>query len=341
MCDAAGMPSAGGKLARVLWRALDAARAKVQDRRWEGPQMPPDGKQSTIRGFRRVRGAAGTVPPTGLVLLGIGTVQFGAALAKGLFDELDPSGTVFLRVGFAALVLLLLWRPPLGGHTRGGYLVAGLFGLVLAAMNFTLYQALDRIPLGVTVTLEFVGPLGVAVAGSRRVLDLLWVALAAGGILLLAPLKLLGGTALDPLGVALALLAGCFWAAYILLSARTGSTFPGGTGLVIALCVATAALLPVGIVGGGAALLDPKLLLMGFAVAMLSSAVPYSLELEALRKLPARVFGVLMSLEPAVAAMIGFLILGERLGLRALAAVLLVTVAAVGASRFGGREPAV
>ncbi len=274
-------------------------------------------------------------------MFGIGTVQFGAAIAKGLFDELDPSGTVLLRVGFAALVLLLLWRPPLRGHTSGGYLVAGLFGLVLAAMNFTLYQALDRIPLGITVTLEFVGPLGVAVAGSRRALDLLWVALAAGGILLLAPLDLLGGTALDPVGVALALLAGGFWAAYILLSARTGSIFPGGTGLVIALCIGTAVLLPVGIAGGGAALLDPKLLLAGFAVAMLSSAVPYSLELEALRKLPARVFGVLMSLEPAVAAMIGFVILGERLEPRALAAVLLVTVAAAGASRFGGREKTV
>jgi inner membrane transporter RhtA len=301
--------------------------------------MPPGGKPSTIWGFRQARRAAGRTSPTGLVLLSIGSVQWGAAIAKGLFDELGPSGTVFLRVGFAALVLLLLWRPPLRGHTRGGYLLAALFGLVLASMNFTLYQALDRIPLGVAVTLEFVGPLGVAVAGSRRVLDLLWVTLAAGGILLLAPLNLLGGTAIDPVGVALALLAGCFWAAYILLSARTGSIFPGGTGLVIALCIGTAVLLPVGIAGGGAALLDPKLLLVGFAVAMLSSAVPYSLELEALRKLPARVFGVLMSLEPAVAAMIGFVILGERLGFRALAAVLLVTVAAVGASRFAGLEP--
>jgi inner membrane transporter RhtA len=142
-------------------------------------------------------------------------------------------------------------------------------------------------------------------------------------------------------GVALALLAGCFWAAYILLSARTGSIFPGGTGLVVALCVSTVALVPVGIAGGGVALLNPKLLLVGFAVAMLSSAVPYSLELEALRKLPPRVFGVLMSLEPAVAALVGFVILGERLGLRAVAAVLLVTVAAVGASRLGGREPGV
>jgi inner membrane transporter RhtA len=253
---------------------------------------------------------------------------------------------VFLRVGFAALVLLALWRPRLGGHARGGharggYLVAGAFGLVLAAMNLTLYLALDRIPLGVAVTLEFVGPLGVAVAGSRRLLDLAWAALAATGILLLAPLNVLGESDLDPVGVALALLAGCFWASYILLSARTGSAFPGGTGLVIALCVGTVALAPVGISGGGVALLDPWLLLVGFVVAMLSSAIPYSFELEALRKLPARVFGVLMSLEPAVAALIGLVVLGERLGLRALAAVVLVTVAAAGASRFGGREPEV
>src|SRR5918997_1201400 len=258
--------------------------------------MAPDGKPSTIRGLGRVRGAVATAPPTGLVLFGIGTVQFGAAIAKGLFDELGPAGTVLLRVGFAALVLLLLWRPSVKGHASGDYLVAILFVLALAAMNFTLYQALDRIPLGVAVTLEFVGPLGVAVAGSRRVLDLLWVVLAAAGIVLLAPLNVLGEADLDPVGVALALLAGCLWAAYILLSARTGSIFPGGRGLVVALCVGTVALVPVGIVGGGTALLDPKLLLVGFVVAMLSSAVPYSLELEALRKLPARVFGVLMSL---------------------------------------------
>jgi inner membrane transporter RhtA len=145
-------------------------------------------------------------------------------------------------------------------------------------------------------------------------------------------------TNLDPVGVALALLAGCFWASYILLSARTGSAFPGGTGLVIALCVGTVALIPVGIAGGGMALLDPGLLLTGFGVAMLTSAIPYSLEMEALRWLPACVFGVLMSLEPAVAALVGFVVLGERLGLRVLAAVVLVTVAAAGASRFG-EEP--
>src|SRR5215208_5123256 len=239
--------------------------------------------QKVRRFSDRLRGA----PPAALVILPIISVQLGAAVAKSLFDSLGPGGTVFLRIAFAALVLFLLVRPKLGGHDRAGYLVAGLFGLTLAGMNFSIYLAFDRIPLGVAVTLEFVGPLGVAVAGSRRLLDLLWAALAAAGILLLAPLNVLGEVDLDPAGVALALLAGCFWAAYILLSARTGSVFPGGTGLVIALCVGTVVLAPVGISSGGLALLDPRLLLAGFGVAMLSSAIPFSLELEALRKLPA------------------------------------------------------
>ena len=266
------------------------------------------------------------------------SVQLGAAVAKSLFDSLGPGGTVFLRIAFAALVLFLLVRPKLGRHDRAGYLVAGLFGLTLAGMNLSIYLAFDRIPLGVAVTLEFVGPLGVAVAGSRRLLDLLWVVLAAAGILLLAPLSVLGGTDLDPVGVAFALLAGCLWASYILLSARTGSAFPGGTGLVIALCVGTFVLFPFGIAGASYALLDPKLLLAGFGVAMLSSVIPYSLELEALRKLPARVFGVLMSLDPAVAALAGLVVLGERLEMRAVAAIIFVTIAAAGASLFGRRD---
>lgn len=284
----------------------------------------------------RLSAGSRSVPPTALVMLSIFSVQFGAAIAKNLFDSLGPSGTVFLRIGFAALVLLVLVRPKLVGvHGGRAFLVAGLFGLALALMNLSFYQAIDRIPLGVAVTLEFVGPLGVAVAGSRRVIDVLWVVLAAAGILLLAPLGAFGGMDLDPLGVAFALLAGCLWASYIFLSARTGSAFPGGTGLVIALCIGTVVLAPVGIAGAGSALLDPKLLLAGFGVAMLSSAIPFSLELEALRKIPARIFGVLMSLEPAMAALAGFVLLGERLGVRAVMAVLFVTIAAAGASLFG------
>lgn len=282
------------------------------------------------RGAGQVRDAGRVVPPTGLVLLSIGTTQLGAAIAKSLFDELGTAGTVLLRVGFAALVLLLLWRPQLKGYVRANYFVVILFGLTLAGMNLCFYSALERIPLGIAVTLEFVGPLGVALAGSRRFLDLLWIVLAAVGIVLLAPL---GGAKLDPLGVALALLAGGFWAAYILISARVGRAFSGGAGLALAMAVAAVVLLPVGVLSAGAALLDLKLLTMGFGVALLSSAIPYSLELEALRRLSTPVFGLLMSLEPAIAALVGFLILGEELGFRAITAVLLVTVATVGASQ--------
>ena len=296
----------------------------------------PNGRSIASRFSDWLRGA----PPTALVVFPIFSVQLGAAVAKSLFDSLGPGGMVFLRIMFAALVLFLLVRPKLGGYDRAGYLVAGLFGLTLAGMNFSLYLAFDRIPLGVAVTLEFVGPLGVAVAGSRRMLDLLWVLLAATGILLLAPLGMFGGTDLDPVGVAFALLAACLWASYILLSARTGSAFPGGTGLVIALCVGTLLLFPFGIAGAEQALLDPRLLLSAFGVAMLSTAIPFSLDLEALRKIPARVFGVLMSLEPAVAALAGLVILGERLEMRAVAAVLLVTIASAGASLYGKRDEA-
>ena len=286
----------------------------------------------------RLSDGSRSVPPTVLVMLSIGSVQFGAAIAKNLFASLGPGGTVFLRIAFAALVLLVLVRPKLGSHDRKAYLITGLFGLALALMNLSFYQAIDRIPLGVAVTLEFVGPLGVAVAGSRRILDVAWVMLAAAGILLLAPLGVFGGMDLDPVGVAFALLAGCLWASYILLSARTGSAFPGGTGLVIALCVGTVVAAPVGIAAAGSALLDPKLLLAGFGVAMLSSAIPFSLELEALRKIPARIFGVLMSLEPAVAALAGLVVLGELLEMRAVVAIFFVTVAAAGASLFGEQE---
>jgi len=271
------------------------------------------------------------VPPIGLVLGAGISVQFGAALAKTLFDDLGPGGTVFLRVAFAALLLLLLWRPRVRDRSRRELALAAAFGVSLAGMNLSFYEALDRIPLGVTVTFEFVGPLGVAVAASRRPLDVLWVTLAAVGILLLSDFGEFGG--LDTAGVALALLAGAFWAAYILLSARTGRVFPGGTGLALAMAVASLVLVPVGVADAGDALLRPDLLALGAAVAVLSSAIPYSFELEALRGLAAGVFGVLMSLEPAMAALAGFVVLGQDLGARELVAIVLVVAASAGAAR--------
>jgi inner membrane transporter RhtA len=269
------------------------------------------------------------VPPVVLVLGAISSVQFGAAFAKTLFDEVGVGGTVFLRVLFAAIVLAVIWRPRLAEHGRGDLLLAVAFGFTLGAMNLAFYSALDRIPLGIAVTFEFVGPLGVAVAGSRRPLDLLWVALAAAGILLLSEF---GSTDLDGLGVALALLAGGLWAAYILLSARVGRAFPGGGGLALAMVVASAMLLPVGVGDAGADLLVPWILAAGAAVALLSSAIPYSLEMEALRRMPAGVFGVLMSLEPAAGALAGLVVLSEGLAPREVVAILLVIAASAGAA---------
>jgi inner membrane transporter RhtA len=260
--------------------------------------------------------------------VGIASTQAGGAVAKTLFDDLGPAATSFLRVALAALLLVAIWRPRLSGHSRSDLALAAAFGLALCAMNLTFYEAIDRIPLGIAVTIEFAGPLAVAIAGSRRPLDVLWVVLAATGILLLAR----SGGDVQTAGVLLALLAGAFWAAYILLSARAGQAFPGGAGLAIAMVVGGTALLPVGIAGGGSNLLDPGLLAAGAGVALLSSAIPYSLELEALRRLPPRVFGILMSLEPAMAALAGFLILGEGLAARQIAAIVLVAAASAGAS---------
>jgi inner membrane transporter RhtA len=270
------------------------------------------------------------VPPPVLVVAAVSSVQFGAAFAKSIFDEIGPSGTVFLRMLFAALVLMAIWRPRLSGHARRDVVLIVLFGASLAGMNGTFYAALDRIPLGVAVTFEFVGPLSVAVFGSRSRLDLVWVVLAAAGIVLLSDF---GGADLDGLGVALALIAGAFWAAYILLAARVGQVFPGGDGLALAMLVAVVPLVPLGIADGGSDLLVAGVLAVGFAVAMLSSAIPYTLELEALRRMPANVFGVLMSLEPAVAATAGFIVLGENLAAREIVAILLVVAASAGAAR--------
>jgi inner membrane transporter RhtA len=267
-----------------------------------------------------------------LVLGGIVSVQVGAAIAKSLFDELGPVGTVFLRIAFGAIVLAAIWRPAIRGlgATRLRDVIA--FGITFAAMNTSFYLALDRIPLGIAVTLEFVGPLGVAFAASRHRRDLLWALLAAAGILLLSPAP---GGDLDALGVAFALLAGGAWAAYIVLSSRIGREFSGGEGLALAMLVASALLVPAGVAEGGGELLEPGLLAAAFGVAMLSSAIPYSLELEALRRLSRGVFGVLMSLEPAVAATVGFIVLGQDLAGREIAAIALVVVASAGALRTG------
>jgi inner membrane transporter RhtA len=266
------------------------------------------------------------------VLGGVFSVQLGAAVAFGLFDEVGPAGTVFLRLALSAVLLCAIWRPAVRGRSASDLRLAAMFGIALAAMNFSFYEALDRIPLGIAVTCEFVGPLAVAVAGSHRRLDLAWVALAALGILSLSPGF---GGSIDGLGVLFAFIAGAFWAAYIVLTASVGRRFPGGSGLALALAIGTVPLIPVGIADGGANLLDGEVLLAGLGVAVLSSAIPYSLELEALRRLATGTFGVLMSLEPAVAALVGFVVLGQDLSAAEVVGIALVVVASAGALGTG------
>ncbi|MEM6254191.1 MAG: EamA family transporter [Cyanobacteria bacterium P01_D01_bin.156] len=267
--------------------------------------------------------------PTLVILAGL-TVQFGSALAKSVFALAGPLGTVFLRVALSAILLTLIWRPRWQA-TRPHWPLVFAYGAVLATMNTCFYLAIDRIPLGIAVAVEFTGPLGLAVIKSRRWLDVVWVTLAAVGVLLLAPLQ---GSGLDPLGLLFASMAAMAWAGYILLAASTGQVVPGIEGLVWAMIFGGCLLVPIGIGAAGTSLLNGYLLLISVAVAALSSAT-YALELVALRRLPVNVFGVLLSIEPMLAAASGFLILGETLTVRSLMAIVLISIAAGGAARYG------
>jgi inner membrane transporter RhtA len=276
---------------------------------------------------------AGGVP---LVVVAITSLQFGAALAGTIFDDIGPAGTALLRALFAALILQAIWRPRVRDHAPRDLRLVALFGLVLGAMNLCIYESFARIPLGIAVTIEFAGPLGLAVALSRRRLDLACAALAAIGIVLLADP---GGGAVDAVGVVLALVAAGCWAAYILIAQAAGRVFSGGHGVALAMSVAVLVPLGPGIAGAGADLLKPEWLAIGCAVALMSSVLPYSLETEALRRLPANVFGVLMSLEPAVAAVAGLVVLGQGLRARDVVAIGLVVVASIGVTRAAPVPP--
>jgi inner membrane transporter RhtA len=275
----------------------------------------------------RVRVAAGRVPAPVLVLVAIASVQTGSAVARTAFDVTGAAGITLLRLAVSGLLLVVLLRPPVRRWSRAQWLAAALLGLTMGAMNLTFYAAIREVPLGVAVTVEFIGPLLVALVQTRRHLDLAWVALAAGGVALLG-LHRSGAVPLG--GLALALLAGMFWAGYILASARVGSVLPGLDGLAVALLVAALLALPFGAAGAARALTDGSALAAGVAVALLSSVIPYGLELTALRTLPTRVFGVLMSLEPAAAAVAGLVVLGQHLGPRELLALVLVSLASLG-----------
>lgn len=280
--------------------------------------------------------ALSRIPSPALVLGAIGSIQFGAALGTTLFSRLGPGGAVTERLVTATVVLLLIWRPRIRGRTRRELLLVALFGATLGLMNLSFYEALHRIPLGIAVTLEMIGPLAVAVGGSRRARDLVWVGLAALGILALARGRAHG---LDGLGVAFALIAGSLWGLYILINARVGRVFAGGTGLALAMVMSSLVALPFGVAQAGGRLIELHSLLIGGAVGLLSSAIPYTLEVESLRRIAAPVFGVLMSLEPGVAALAGFLVLGQGMSARALVGIALVVGASVGASRRAREQP--
>ncbi|MGW2718201.1 EamA family transporter [Streptomyces sp. NPDC001492] len=272
----------------------------------------------------------GSLGPVGLVLSGGVSVQFGAALAVNLMPRAGALGVVTLRLLAAAVVLLLVCRPRLRGHSRTDWGTVIVFGITLGTMNGLFYQAVDRIPLGPAVTLEVLGPLALSVLTSRRALNVVWAGLALTGVFLLGG----GGfDGLDPLGVAFALGAGAMWAAYIVFSARTGRRFPQADGLALAMAVGALLMLPLGIAESGAKLTDPTTIALGSAVAIMSSVLPYTLELLALRRLPASTFAIMMSLEPALAATAGFLILGQSLSAWQAAAIALVIGASMGAVR--------
>lgn len=265
-----------------------------------------------------------------MMVTSILAVQLGAATATTIFDEVGAAGANLLRTAFAAVIVAAIWHPAtdLLRGSKGREVI--IFGLVLAGMNTFFFLALDRLPLGIAVAFEFTGPLAVAVAASRSRLDFLWVGLAAVAIALLAPDI---GRGLDALGVAYALAAAACWGGYILLSARIGREGSGQRGLALALLIATVPLIPIGIADGGAELLEPAVLAVGLGIAVLSSAVPFSLEMEVLKRLPEGVFGVLLSLEPAIAAAIGLLVLGQDLAATELLAIALIIAACAGALR--------
>ncbi len=274
-------------------------------------------------------------PSIAMVVASGMSVHSGAAVAVLLFPRAGAFGVVTLRLVGSALIMMLICRPSLRGYSRSDWVVVTGFGATLAAMNTVFYQAIERIPLGAAVTLEVLGPLALSVITSRKAITWLWAALALGGVMLLSGF---GFSGLDPLGVVFALTAGVFWAVYILLSGKTGQRFPKADGLAVALAFSGVLTIPAGLISSGSAMFHPVTLGLGLAVAVLSSTLPYTLELVALRKLPPFIFAVLMSLGPAIAAAAGFFILDQELTAVDMAAIGLVIAASAGAV-LSGRPP--
>lgn len=277
------------------------------------------------------------MPAVALVVAGLVCQEVGASIAVLLFPQAGPLGMVLLRLGFSAVILLAVTRPGVRGHSRRDWAAVAVFGVVLATMNGLFYLALERLPLGVTVTIEVLGPLTLSIIAAGRARAFVWAGLALAGVVALAG----GGwDRLDGLGVAFALGAAAMWALYILSSARVGAAFAKLDGLAWAMVIGALVAVPFGVVDAGAALLRPDVLALGAAVALLSSTLPYAFELIALRRLAASAFAVLMSLAPAIAALAGFVLLGQHLSWLEVAGIALVIVASVGAIRGAGRAAA-
>jgi len=302
------------------------------------------GETISLTASPRVRGpgpegpmahAAAAVPPPALLLVSIVSIQLGAAVAVNLFPALGTVGTAFLRLSFAALLLVVATRRTIGWNARRHAGALLLYGTILGLMNLSFYGAIGRIPLGIAVAIEFIGPLGLAAATSRRARDFAWIGLAVIGIVLLTPQI---GSALDPLGVALAGAAGLCWAAFTVMSQRVGRALPGNSGLAIGMAVAALVVLPVELAVGGLGGLDLGLLALAVGVAILSTALPLSLEFEALKRMTARSYGIVVTLEPAVAAIVGTLLLGQAMGLTGVLAVACVTIAALGVTISDRRD---
>ena len=269
------------------------------------------------------------IPPVPAVLLAILSVQCGAAIAKTLFPAIGAAGTASIRIGVSALILLLAYRPNLKQIKPNQWKIVVPNGLCLGAMNLTFYLAIERIPIGLAVTLEFIGPLLLAIIGSKRLIDYCWVLLAAAGIVLIAPWS---NDAIDTVGVLFALLAAALWATYIILGGKVSKIMHGGQAVATGMLFASLLILPFGFYENGLLNLTPKLFGYGVALALLSSAIPFTLEMKALGQLPPRTFSILMSLEPAAAAICAFLFLQEKLNFYEILAVVCVVSASVGAT---------
>ncbi|MFK3775337.1 threonine/homoserine exporter RhtA [Pseudomonas sp. NPDC089406] len=276
------------------------------------------------------RSLAALLFPIGLLLIAMASIQSGASLAKSMFPIVGAQGTTTLRLIFASIIMLLILRPWRARMDASTWRSVIIYGMALGGMNFLFYMSLRSVPLGVAVALEFTGPLTVALLASRRALDFVWIALAVAGLLLLIPVGQTGAS-IDPIGALYALGAGVCWALYILYGQKAGAE-NGIQTAALGVVIAALFVAPIGIVHAGSALLTPALLPVALAVAVLSTALPYSLEMVALTRMPARTFGTLMSIEPAFGALSGLLFLGEKLTLWQWLAILAIITASVGAT---------